>query len=52
MCTCAFFLEVKNAYDTVWRDGFRYKIWEMGINGKIWIMIRSSLIPDVFINPR
>ena len=29
------------AYDTVWRDGLWYKMWEMGIKGKLWRVVRS-----------
>ena len=39
--TYAFFLDVKKAYDTVWRDGLWYKMWEMGIKGKMWRVVRS-----------
>ena len=34
--TYALFLYVKKAYDTVWRDGLWYKMWEMGINVCLW----------------
>ena len=37
--TYAFVLEVKKAYDTGRRDGLWYKLWEMGINGKMWRVI-------------
>ena len=39
--TFALVLDVKKAYDTVWRDGLWYKMWEMGIKGKLWRVVRS-----------
>ena len=34
--TYALFLDLRKAYDTVWRDGLLYKLWNMGIRGKVW----------------
>ncbi len=35
--TYAFFLDLRKAYDTVWRDGLLYKLWTMhGIRGRMW----------------
>ena len=42
--TYAFFLDVKKAYDTVWRDGLWYKMWEMGIKGRMWRVVRSLYV--------
>jgi hypothetical protein len=39
--TYAFFLDLKKAYDTVWRDGLLYKLWNRGIRGKAWQYIRN-----------
>jgi hypothetical protein len=39
--TYAFFLDVSKAYDTVWRDGLLYKLWNQGIRGPIWRYIRA-----------
>ena len=34
-------LDIKKAYDNVWRDGLWYRMWEMGIQGKLWCVIRN-----------
>ena len=39
--TFSFFLDIKKAYDTAWRDGLWYRIWEIGIQGKLWRVIRN-----------
>ena len=39
--TFSFFLDIKKAYDTVWRDGLWYRMWEMGIQGKLGRVIRN-----------
>ena len=36
------FLDVSKAYDTVWTDGLFFRLYEMGINGKMWrLMYRA-----------
>ena len=34
------FIDVKKAYDTVWRDGLWKRLWE-GVRGKVWRVVRS-----------
>ena len=37
--TYAFFLDVQKAYDSVWRNGLWFKLWEFGVRGKMWRVI-------------
>ena len=39
--TYAFFLYIQKAYDTVWRDGLWLKLWDMGVKGRIWRVIKK-----------
>ena len=34
-------IDIKKAYDTVWRDGLWYRMWDLGIQGKLWRVIRN-----------
>ena len=35
------FLDLSKAFDRVWRDGLFYLLWENGIQGKCWRLLRS-----------
>ena len=36
------FLDVRKAFDTVWTDGFLFKLFfEFGIRGRVWLALRS-----------
>jgi len=37
---CAF-LDVSRAYDVVWRDGLWSKLFALGVDGKLWRMLRA-----------
>ena len=33
-------LDVQKAYDSVWRNGLWLKLWEFGVRGKMWRVIK------------
>lgn len=35
------FIDIKKAFDRVWRDGLWKQLWEGGVKGKLWRVIRS-----------
>ncbi|MEP2874451.1 MAG: reverse transcriptase domain-containing protein [Hyphomicrobiales bacterium] len=35
------YIPVQKAYDTVWRNGLWKKLWEIGIRGKMWRMMKK-----------
>ena len=37
---CAF-IDVKKAYDRVWRDGLWKRLWDTGVQGKMWSVIKN-----------
>ena len=39
--TIAFFLDIQKAYDTVWNDCLWYKLWDIGIKGWMWCVIKK-----------
>ena len=39
--TYAFFLDVQKAYDTLWHDGLWLKLWDLGVKGRMWRVIKK-----------
>jgi hypothetical protein len=39
--TFIFFRDAAKAFDTVWRDGLFAKLWDTGVRGKFWRLIRN-----------
>ena len=37
----AFFLDIQKPYDSVWHDGLWYKLWDMGVKGRMWHVIKK-----------
>ena len=37
----SFFLNIQKAYDPVWHDGLWYKLWGMGVKGRMWRVIKK-----------
>ena len=42
--TFAFFLDIQKAYDTACHDGLWYKLWDMGVKGRMWRVIKKMYI--------
>ena len=42
--TYAFFLDVQKAYDTVWRNGLWVKLWDLGVRGRMWRVIKRMCV--------
>ena len=32
---------IQKAYDTVWHDGLWYKLWDMGVKGRMWCVTKK-----------
>ena len=39
--TFSFFLDIQKAYNSVWRNGLWLKLWNMGVKGKMWRVIKT-----------
>ena len=38
--TFSFFLDIQKAYDSLWPNGLLFKLWNMGVKGKMWCVIK------------
>ena len=43
--TYTFFLDIQKAYDSVGHDGLWYKLWDMGVKGRMWRVIKKMYEP-------
>ena len=37
-------LDIQKAYDSVWHDGLWYKLWDMGVKGRMWHVIKKMYV--------
>jgi hypothetical protein len=37
------YIDFKQAFERVWREGLLHRLWEMGVTGKLWRVIRDLL---------
>ena len=42
--THALFLDIQKTYVSVWHDGLRYKLWDMGLKERIWSVIKKIYV--------
>ena len=38
------YIAIQKAYDTMWRDGLWYKLWDMGVKGRMWHVIKKRYV--------
>ena len=45
------FIDVKKAYDTVWRNGLWKRMWDEGVRGKMWRVVKemSSVVQSAVL---
>ena len=46
-------LDIKKAYDVLWQDGLFYKLYKVGLSGKLWRILRcmyQDFVCKVMIN--
>ena len=36
--------DIQKAYDSVWHDGLWYKLWYMGVKGRMWRVIKKCML--------
>ena len=41
MCTSGRYIQIYYKHNSVWHDGLWYKLWDMGVKGRMWRVIKK-----------
>ena len=42
MCKLVYLVNIQKAYDTLWQDVLWLKLWDIGVKGKMWFVVKGN----------